>query len=512
MPDAARIAQAQALEVPIILQGAHDAGESGRELFTENATTILVFDNGAVLNARSRLTVGQTVFIHNTQNGREVLCKVMEAPLEGETGYTDLEFTTPAPDFWNADSHADQQAEAPVQDSETAEEQPGTHEQHKPAPTDDTLAMMHATAPNIDVPSMTAPNKESGVPDSNVPLREELMAAHEMAPDPSAAPVPVPDFEPATTTNSRATEPTGEQIDAALKQMSGATPAAAPLDAMEPENPQDEKHIAALMARDARLAKFAAFKEKQAQQTQKDASAKEAGKGAANEASDGSQEVEAASNPKSTVMELSLLDRLTAGKNATYLTIAAGVLITVAIGFVWHAIQGAFVHPSEPSAAVAPAQPSPSTNPASTAPAAYAANSPAGTREPNTALARPWRSEMRTAPSPEDVGNTPQGKHRRVEAGRGVIEPALVLWQPQPTLPPWAAGMQIDGVVTLDALIDEKGNVAETRVLSGPRALQRAAERAVALWVFEPARSDGKGIPSHLTLSVRFLPPLQPKR
>ncbi len=503
MPDAARIAQAQALEVPIVLQGAHDADESGkRELFTENATTILVFDNGAVLNVRSKLTVGQTVFIHNTQNGREVLCKVLEAPPEGETGYTDLEFATPAPDFWNADSHADpQQADAAVQNSEAAEEQPDTHEQHEPAATDDTLAMMHSTASRIDVPSMTAPNKESGVP-----LREELMAAHEMAPDPSAAsaPVPVPDFEPAATTNSPATEPTGEQIDAALKRMSGAAQAAAPLDAMEPENAQDEKHIAALMARDARLAKFAAFKEKQAQQPQKDATAKEAGKGAAKEASDGSKELEVASKPKSTVMELSLLDRLTTGKNATYLTIAAAVLIAVAIGFIWHVMGGAFVHPSEPPAAVAPAQPmSPATNPA--------VNSPAGTREPNTAPARPWRAETRTAPNPEEAGDAAQRKHRRAEASSGVIEPALVLWQPQPTLPPWAVGVQIDGVVTLDALIDEKGNVAETRVLSGPRALQREAERAIELWVFEPARSDGKGIPSHLTLSVRFLPP-PPKR
>ena len=33
----------------------------------------------------------------------------------------------------------------------------------------------------------------------------------------------------------------------------------------------------------------------------------------------------------------------------------------------------------------------------------------------------------------------------------------------------------MDAVVQLDALIDEKGNVAQTKPLSGPRVLQRAA-------------------------------------
>ena len=87
MPDAARIAQAQALEVPLILQGAKTAeGTDRRELFKEEATTTLVFDNGAVLNLRSKLAVGQAVFIHNTQNGREILCKVVEAPPRGRAG------------------------------------------------------------------------------------------------------------------------------------------------------------------------------------------------------------------------------------------------------------------------------------------------------------------------------------------------------------------------------------------------------------------------------------------
>jgi outer membrane biosynthesis protein TonB len=58
--------------------------------------------------------------------------------------------------------------------------------------------------------------------------------------------------------------------------------------------------------------------------------------------------------------------------------------------------------------------------------------------------------------------------------------------------------------VKLDALIDEEGNLKETRVLSGPRALQHAAKQAVGLWIFEPAQLNGKPTASHLMLTVEF--------
>jgi TonB family protein len=504
MPDAARIAQAQALEVSIVLRGAKTTDDAEKpELFTETARTVLVFDNGLVLHLHSKLTVGQTVSIHNTQNGREVLCKVLEAPAEGELGLTDLEFTTAAPDFWDTNSAAET-------------EQPKSHVPSG-VPSEDPLAMMLETSAKIDVPSMRKPGTGSGGS-----LQEELMPAHEMAPDPSAVVAPVPDFEPAVTTDSpmSAAEPTGEQIDAALKQMSGA---AAPLPgadalahtAAEADPAQEEKHIAALMERDARLAKFAAFKEKQAEKIQKDAATKSAGKGSGSEGAEVASELEVASEPRPFKAKAGLAELLTTGKNATYVAIAAGVLITVAIFFVWHAMRSAFVPDKELPAASAPlvapppasavvSTPVPPT-PATAAPVASAANA-------DPAPVKPSRAVAHTARSSGDEGDAAPRKHRGEQTNGEAIESAVVLSQPQPTLPPWAVGMQLDGVVRLDVVVDEKGNVSDTRVLSGPRALQREAERAIGLWVFEPARSDGKAIPSHLILSVEFLPPPPPKR
>ena len=53
-------------------------GREQRELFTETTKTTLVFENGAVVNLNSRVSLGQCVFLRNDQSGREVLCKVLE--------------------------------------------------------------------------------------------------------------------------------------------------------------------------------------------------------------------------------------------------------------------------------------------------------------------------------------------------------------------------------------------------------------------------------------------------
>jgi len=86
----------------------------------------------------------------------------------------------------------------------------------------------------------------------------------------------------------------------------------------------------------------------------------------------------------------------------------------------------------------------------------------------------------------------------------GETIPAKILSQAPPSIPPWAKDLDMDRVVTLDAVIDEKGNVVETKPLSGPRLLQAAAERAVALWIFEPALSNGKPTTTHMVLTVQF--------
>lgn len=513
MPDPARIAHAEALEIPVIIQGALTVpGTDKREIFSENATTILVFDDGAMLHLRSKVAVGQVIFLHNAQNGRQVLCKVLEAPPEGSAGHTHVEFNTAAPGFWLT---AAAEREANAQSS-----QPPARPASTETPAEDDLAMMSGTASNIVAKDMTSPAKESGQS-----LREELMPAHEMAPNSAAeSAVHIPDFEPAATFESAtsATEPTGQQIDAALKQMSDAGQIAAATEVAEAAGSDEQKHLAALMERDARLAKFAAFKEKQAEQTAKDATARATAKGAPNAGREEEPYVESESDGKSVWSKASFGEKLTSGKNATYVSIAAAILIAVAIGFIWHTMRGTIM-PGEASETAA-VQPKPA------APAAASANAPGSTNAgapdsaPEAAFA-PAANAAMSARAPASVRTSARRDERASDAGAassnrraqiadnvGPVTPAKILSQPQPTLPPWAVGIQVDGVVTMDVIIDEKGNVGETKVLSGPRALQREAERSLGLWQFEPAVSGGKPTPSHMTLSVQFLPPPPPKR
>lgn len=61
------------------------------------------------------------------------------------------------------------------------------------------------------------------------------------------------------------------------------------------------------------------------------------------------------------------------------------------------------------------------------------------------------------------------------------------------------------GVVILEAVIDEQGNVKDVRVRQGlSDGLDQAAVEAVRTWKFSPAKMDGKPVPVWYTLTVKF--------
>ncbi len=534
MPDPARTAEPQALEVPVIIQGATTVpGSERRELFSENATTILVFEDGVLLNLRTKVVMGQAIFLHNEQNGKEMLCKVVEAPEDGGAGRTHLEFTATAPGFWLANA---EQGSTPAGPETTAKPEEGANPGESSAavkPNEDNLAMMSQTASNIEAKNMTNPAKESGVG----PLREELVPAHEVVTGNSGTPhLSVPDFEPAATPESAAsaTEPTGEQIDAALKKMKGAVPTAPsdPAADADVEEVQNQRHLAAMMEREARYAKFLAAKQKKAAETARDGASLDATGDAAGTAGSA---IEVAA-PK-----VPLMEHLASGTNAKIIQIGTCVVILVSGYFIWNAMKGVFIHPSYRSAASSaasrpkPVAPAPATAPPSTTatpPATTAAAAAPPVIVAKTPVATPAISgsapvaRIKSTPSASSRGGiTPNRDAAGLEQTSETARPprtidrslspdvaAKVVSQPQPTLPNWAKNMDMDGVVTLDALIDERGYATQTTVLSGPRPLQREAQRAVTLWEFQPARSGGKAVASHLTLSVEFLPPPPPKR
>jgi protein TonB len=86
----------------------------------------------------------------------------------------------------------------------------------------------------------------------------------------------------------------------------------------------------------------------------------------------------------------------------------------------------------------------------------------------------------------------------------GEVRAARLISSAPPAYPPLARSHGVGGDVTLDALIDETGRVTKIKTISGPELLQQAAAAAVRQWKYAPAALDGKAVPMHLTVTVKF--------
>src|SRR5215471_2000631 len=90
------------LELPVVAMGARPGDTSEkRELFTEDTQTVLVFENGCVIQLAAAVAVGQLVFLTNKGTGKEIVTQVLRKRSHRPTDcYVELEFTEPALDFW----------------------------------------------------------------------------------------------------------------------------------------------------------------------------------------------------------------------------------------------------------------------------------------------------------------------------------------------------------------------------------------------------------------------------
>ena len=452
MSDSARIIQTTALEVPVTIQGSQIVeGTEQREMFTETTRTTLVFENGAAIVLKARVQAGQSVFLRNELTGKEVLCKIVEVPPAGQPGPTEVEFTVREPGFWDP----------PIEQS-------------------------------------AAPALESAA----------AQAAVESAPAGSGTEASAPTASPATAPDTSAAAPSSP-----TQEQAAASPAAA--SAAEPDHSKEAEQLAAMVAKDA---KEQAKRASTARPSKEISTPTEPGQSAA-----------AASTPAKALSPLALRlygireDMLR--ENRSVLAVAAFVLVAVALGVAWHTERSLSKHraarpsPTVPHASAGPAvTPPQSAQPATAAPQAstQAAKSspptPTGAEAArvshdgdsasvsNTGGSAPSRTTLRSSPA----GAPTKSVNKTEEPVAKHIVPAKILSQTQPPLPSWAKALDVNDVVTLDAVIDERGNVASATLLSGPRLLERAAKDAVQLWVFEPTLANGKPIPTHMVLTVEF--------
>jgi len=103
-----------------------------------------------------------------------------------------------------------------------------------------------------------------------------------------------------------------------------------------------------------------------------------------------------------------------------------------------------------------------------------------------------------TGDGPEDA---PSGPIRLTAA----MTPPMAIYKVQPRYTETARRANVQGVVVVEAVIDEQGRVTDVRVLRGlPMGLDRAAIEAIQQWKFSPAMMQERPVKVYFTLTANF--------
>jgi periplasmic protein TonB len=90
-----------------------------------------------------------------------------------------------------------------------------------------------------------------------------------------------------------------------------------------------------------------------------------------------------------------------------------------------------------------------------------------------------------------------------VRVGGVIREPRKIVHVP-PLYPEFARQSRVEGVVTLEAILDAAGRVESVKVLSAQPLLEDAAVRAVKQWRYTPTELNGVPVPVLMTITIRF--------
>jgi periplasmic protein TonB len=85
-----------------------------------------------------------------------------------------------------------------------------------------------------------------------------------------------------------------------------------------------------------------------------------------------------------------------------------------------------------------------------------------------------------------------------------VTVPGEALRKVQPTYPLSARSARQGGAVSVEVVINEKGDVVSARAISGSDLLRSAAVSAAKLWKFKPSTRDSKPVKSTSTITFNF--------
>ena len=85
-----------------------------------------------------------------------------------------------------------------------------------------------------------------------------------------------------------------------------------------------------------------------------------------------------------------------------------------------------------------------------------------------------------------------------------IVRDAKLISSARPVYPPTAKQTKVQGIVTVSLSIDANGRVIGAKALSGPLLLRQAAIESVQQWKYSPATTDGKPTPSEVIVNLEF--------
>jgi len=466
-------------EVPVLATGVRP-GESGgqRKLFTEEASTVLAFENGGMIRLSAAVAVGQLLFLTNIGTTREVAVQVIrKRDFRPTSCYVELEFSEPSPGFWGIEfPEITELAPANAQQREAAE---FVHEVEaiadKPRPPARAPSLYEITALKQEVEALR--------------MQLKLLQTQTEAGNSSA-----PAVTPGAPTNVALTVP---EESAAL-----------PIDRAEPEF--SEEDLLPKSALDFEVARASA--ERRLKRKQK-----------------------FATSGRSAALRVGLL-------SAALLLVAAGAAwyqhrlswqpqpkkfsASVASSIAAHS--GPTVSPAPQKPADAPSNSS-TTTPASAAAAPKPSAASQDRKQPvSGGRAVPSKLAVPVPPAPRTVALDAAAQEKSAvvtSAGKrsvsrpsneaapdsaapsleeAPIVPPKLIKSVRAIAPPDALRDFVTGNVTLDAVVDPSGQVKSMKVLSGPASFHTAAMDALKQYRYEPATQRGKPVAAHITVTIKF--------
>jgi protein TonB len=110
--------------------------------------------------------------------------------------------------------------------------------------------------------------------------------------------------------------------------------------------------------------------------------------------------------------------------------------------------------------------------------------------------------ESNVVPPPVAVTVAPSAPVRA--GGTSGVRVPQKLNEVNPAYPPIAMQAHIEGIVIIEATINESGNVVNARVLRSVPLLDQAAVEAVKQWRYTPSMLNGSPVPVIMTVTVNF--------